>query len=211
VHPDGLHDRGTRILERRGRRTVDSAVDRPLERRARGLHEVAEIDAALGCCTMFRREVVRRVGGIDARFSPVWIEDDDFSLAVRREGWKAFYLPDVRVLHQPSRRNARHGPDGRPEKRPIQGPVELAALVPHRAKRLVGSWLALRKEPAWRVSLLSRHYQAWREKWGFDPLNPNLDALRRRWRGSEICWADDEELRAAGRDIAQAYRSSKAP
>ncbi|MDX6667474.1 MAG: hypothetical protein QOK04_854 [Solirubrobacteraceae bacterium] len=205
VHPDGLHDRGTRILERRGRRTLDTAVDRPLERHAQNLDQVAEVDAALGCCTLFRREVARRVGGIDTRFSPVWIEDDDFSFAVRREGWKVFYHPDVRVVHQPTKRNARHGP--REGKRPIQGPVGLAALVPYRAKRLVGPWLALRKEPAWRVRLLNRHYQSWREKWGFDPLNPNLDAIRKRWHGSEILWAEDEELRAAGRDVAQTYRS----
>jgi GT2 family glycosyltransferase len=206
VHPDGLHDRGTRILERRGRRTLDSAVDRPLERHVRDLAEVAEVDTALGCCTLFPREVAQRVGGIDTRFSPVWIEDDDFALAARREGWKVFCLPDVRVLHQPSRRNARHGPG---EKRPIQGPVGLAALVPHRAKRLVGPWLALRKEPAWRVSMLTRHYRSWRDKWGFDPLNPDMDAIRKRWRGSELWWAHDDELRAAGRDIAQAFRSSE--
>jgi GT2 family glycosyltransferase len=208
VHPDGLHDRGTRILEPRGRRTVDSAVDRPLERQAREIDEVAEVDAALGCCTLFRREVAERVGGIDTRFSPVWIEDDDFALAIRREGWKVFYVPDVRVLHQATKRNARHGPQDR---RLIQGPVvDLVALIPYRAKRLVGPWLALRKEPEWRLRLLAGHYATWREKWGFDPLNPDLEAVRRRWGGSEIMWGEDEELRAAGARIADSYRSSLA-
>jgi hypothetical protein len=55
--------------------------------------------------------------------------------------------------------------------------------------------------------MLRRHYALWREKWGFDPLNPDLEAIRKRWRGSEIWWAADDELRSAGRDIAWAYRS----
>ena len=208
VHPDGLHDRGTRILEPRGRRTVDSAVDRPLERQAREIDEVTEVDAALGCCTLFRREVAQRVGGIDTRFSPVWIEDDDFSFSIRREGWKVFYIPDVRVLHQPTRRNDRHGHQHR---RPASGPVvDLMALIPHRVKRLIGPWLALRREPEWRLQLLAGHYATWREKWGFDPLNPDLDAVRKRWGGTEILWAEDEELLAAGRRIADSYQSSLA-
>jgi hypothetical protein len=36
-----------------------------------------------------------------------------------------------------------------------------------------------------------------------------MDAIRKRWRGSELWWAHDDELRAAGRDIAQAFRSSE--
>lgn len=205
VHPDGLHDRGTRILERRGRRTLDSAVARPLEADALAFDEVVEVDAALGCCTLFRREVADRVGGMDPVYSPVWIEDDDFSLAVRREGWKVFCLPDVRVVHRQTRRNPRHGPGGRA---PVRGPSGLVQKVPHFVKRPLAARLAVGREAPWRLELLARHYASWREKWGFDPLNPDLDAIGSRWGGTEVWWSHDDDMRAAGRRIADAYAAA---
>src|SRR5919206_264690 len=56
-------NRGTRILEPAGRRTLDSAVDRPLARRVPFRDEIAEVDSALGCCTLFPRAVAERIGG----------------------------------------------------------------------------------------------------------------------------------------------------
>jgi GT2 family glycosyltransferase len=205
VHPDGLHDRGTRILERRGRRTLDSAVARPLEADALDGDRVSEVDAALGCCTLFRREVAHRVGGLDPLFSPVWVEDDDFALGVRREGWKVFCLPEVRVVHHQMRRNPRQGPIG---KRSPAVPRRLVGLVPHFLKRPLAARMTLSREAPWRLELLARHYASWFEKWGFDPLNPDLNSVRRRWGGSEVCWAGDHELSAAGRTIAAAYKDA---
>ena len=49
---------------------------------------------------------------------------------------------------------------------------------------------------------LHHHYAYWREKWGFDPLNPDMDAVLRRYGGSEVCWRYDEGMRAAGERIA---------
>jgi hypothetical protein len=55
-------------------------------------------------------------------------------------------------------------------------------------------------------ALLERHHAHWREKWGFDPLNPDLDAVRGRWGGTEICWRFDDERRAAGEEILARWR-----
>jgi GT2 family glycosyltransferase len=202
IDADGLRDRGTRILEPRSERTLDSIVLRPTEEESEGGDEIAEVDCALGCCTAFRREVADAVGGIDPTFSPVWVEDDDYTLAARREGWKVFYLPDVRVIHRISKRNPRHGATARPLKRAI----ELGGrILPHALKRPFIPKLAASREPPWRVELLRKHYAAWERKWGFDPVNPDLDAILARWGGSEVCWAYDDGMRTAGESIARRY------
>jgi GT2 family glycosyltransferase len=206
ICPEGLHDRGARLLEPVGGRTLDSTVERPFERDAAGGDEIAEVDAALGCCTLFSRATAERIGGIDPRYHPVWVEDDDFALAVRREGQKVFFLPDVRVLHQQGRRNPRHGAEGRKGNRAI---ALAGRVTPMALKRRLSARLAVSNEPAWRVELLQRHYAAWKEKWGFDPVNPDMDAIRSRWGGTEVCWASDPERVAAGREIAAAYRSRR--
>jgi GT2 family glycosyltransferase len=206
VGPEGLHDRGTTIAEPAGRRTLDIAVERPLASDAPGGDAIAEVDGAIGCCTMFSRALAERIGGFDTRWSPVAFEDFDFALGARALDKKVFFLPDVEVTHRVSLRNPRE--DSRKE------------LWLWRARRAVGDFvpLAVRKriaraakiaehDPA-RVALLQRHYASWREKWGWDPLNPDMDAIRERWGGTEVCWRYDDERRAAGEAIAAAGRKS---
>ena len=205
IAPEGLHDRGCEVLERVGRRTLDAAVHRPPAHEAPGRDELAEVDTALGCCTLFSRETFDRAGGLDPRYSPVWVEDDDFGLAVRREGQKVFFLPDVEVIHRTTRRNHRHGPGGR-----LPSPLRAAIgrRIPPAVRRRLGTGAqAIASEAPWRRELLQRHYAAWREKWGFDPLNPNLEAVRGRYGDTEVCWSLDPDRRAAGQEIVARYRS----
>ena len=35
---------------------------------------------------------------------------------------------------------------------------------------------------------LRHHYAYWRATWGWDPLNPDMEAIARRWGGTEVCW-----------------------
>ena len=107
VGPLGLHDLGTHVLEEPGRRTFDSCVDRPLAAEVPGA--IAEVDTALGCCTMFSTDLAREIG-FDPGFSPVWLEDDDFGLEVRKRGGKVFILPEVEITHRTNMRNPRHEP-----------------------------------------------------------------------------------------------------
>ncbi len=167
---------------------------------------MAEVDAALGCCTLFTRAMAERIGGLDPVYSPVWVEDDDFALAVRREGKKIFYFPDVRVVHHTTRRNKRHGGVG---KRPSELRSKLGRIVPLSLKRGLSARSVISREEPWRLELLRGHYEAWREKWGFDPLNPDMDAVRERYGGTEVCWRYDDEMRTAGEEIADAWRRSR--
>jgi hypothetical protein len=64
-------------------------------------------------------------------------------------------------------------------------------------------------DPA-RVEMLRRHYAYWREKWGFDPVNPDMDEVLRRYGGTEVCWAYDDELRREGEAILRAWSERSA-
>jgi hypothetical protein len=82
----------------------------------------------------------------------------------------------------------------------------IGRFVPERLRDAAAARAGLGDYDPERVALLRRHYAAWREKWGFDPLNPDMDAVLESWGGSEVCWAYDDDLRRAGEEIAAAYR-----
>lgn len=107
VGPEGVHDRGTTITEPVGSRTLDIAVQRPLASPADEGNRIAEIDGAIGCCTMFSRELAERIGGFDHRYDPVGFEDFDFALGARRLDRKVFFFPEVEVVHRLTLRNPR--------------------------------------------------------------------------------------------------------
>ncbi len=208
VSPMGVYSRGSVPTEPAGRRTLDIAVEYPREREAAGVGAIAEVDGAIGCCMMFDRELWRRIGGFDTRYSPAGFEDFDFALGARLLGLKVFLMPGVRVVHRISMRNPREATSRR-----------LMAMF--RLRRTIGHWVPERlraaaaaraglgdHDPA-RIEMLRRHYAAWEDKWGFDPINPDMDAVRGRYAGTELLWAEDPEMRAAGQDIVRRYSSPR--
>jgi GT2 family glycosyltransferase len=207
VGPEGVHDRGTRIAEPVGERTLDLNVERPLDRDTNEGDAPAEVDSAGGSIMLFSRELAGEIGGFDTGYSPVWVEDYDFALGARRLGRKVFYLPEVRVVHRVSLRNPRHAASRR----------ELALYgLRRRVGHLVPAGLRARAAAAARlghhdprhVAQLRRHYAYWERKWGWDPLNPDMDRLLARWGGTEVAWAYDPERRRAGEEILAAFSSA---
>jgi len=206
----GLYDLGTFPTEPTGRRTLDSNVHRPVRSFPGG--RPYEVDTVLATCIGFRLEDARAVGGFDMRFSPVWIEDDDFGLALRRLGRKVIVDPSLQILHKVSLRGSRKPGDGG-----ASGPspasnagTNLLAMVRQRLGH------ALRPMPpnfspmkmstpgesaSWRTDILRSHYRAWREKWGFDPLNPDLAEVFERHYDSEICWLYNRDRYLQGRRL----------
>ncbi len=204
VGPDGMHDRGTKIAEPAGARTLHSVVERPRETEVRHLERYAEVDAALGCCMMYSKDLAQQIGGYDLEWSPVWFDDMDIALSARRFGKKVFFCPEVRVLHRLSLRNSRAA--GSPAARArTRARRALGRVVPQAGKDLIIRAAKLNKMPPDKVALLDHHYAYWREKWGFDALNPDMDSVLSRWGDTEVCWAFDAERRHAGEEIIAAY------
>ena len=55
------------------------------------------------------------------------------------------------------------------------------------------------------IECLQHHYHYWREKWGFDLLNPDMDDVLARYGGTEVCWRYDDAMRADGERIAASH------
>jgi GT2 family glycosyltransferase len=206
VSPAGIHSRGTVIREPVGARTLDIAVDYPLAEDAEGGDEPAEVDGVIGCCMMFDRELWEAVGGFDPRYAPAGFEDFDFALGVRAQGRKVFFMSDVEVIHRISMRNPREATSRR-----VMALYRLrrtiGRFVPERLRDAAAARAGLGDYDPERIAMLRRHYAAWRDKWGFDALNPDMESVLARWGGTEVCWAYDDALRAAGQRILASYRS----
>jgi hypothetical protein len=208
IGPAGLYDRGSEPTEPVGRRTLHSRVARVREGESPLEGAIAEVDSGIGCCMMYRRADALSFGGYDLGFSPVWFDDLDLCLSIRRLGKKAFYFPDVRVLHRLSARDAAAAEPLRGRERVLS---ELrrrsGALVPPRWREAVGRRLGLDKPKPEHLERLHHHYAYWQEKWGWDPLRPDMEAIRARYGDTELWWAQDPERRRAGEEIAAAHSS----
>jgi GT2 family glycosyltransferase len=64
------------------------------------LGQSQEIDQPAGACLMFRKSVWEALQGFDESFYPLWFEDVDFCLRLRRTGLKILLEPNCRLLHQ---------------------------------------------------------------------------------------------------------------
>ncbi len=58
-----------------------------------------EVDQPAGAFLMFRREIWAALGGFDEGFHPVWFEDVDFCLRVRRNGSRIRFVPGAVARH----------------------------------------------------------------------------------------------------------------
>ncbi len=202
--PEGLHDRPSRITERVGRRVWHTRVDRPLEGTSMEERRVAEVDSGIGCCMMYRRADAVQAGGYDPGFSPVWFDDIDLCIAIRREGRKVFFTPDVRIVHRVTMRDPSRGERNGIRDRALRRSRGLAARVGSvspAVRSAVARRMGLNRPPPEHVERLLHHYGYWREKWGWDLLNPDITELRRRYGDTEICWALDPHRKAGGEEL----------
>jgi GT2 family glycosyltransferase len=213
VSPAGWHERPLFPSEPVGsRRFLNRVRERPREGEAgEAERRVAEVDSGIGCCMMYRREDALAAGGYDRNYSPVWFDDVDLCIAIRMLGRKAFCLPEVRAIH--------HFGARAPDRSRARFRGAKTAAIRQTAGRLPGTMRA-RAERRYDVDLqgqytreqcarLHHHHAYWRQKWGWDALNPDMDEVRRRWGGTEICWATDPERRLAGELIVEAHHEAR--
>ncbi len=211
ISATGLHDRGSRPTEPAGSRTLHAHVKRVKPEAAGTLvTELAEIDAAIGVCMLYPRALAEAIGGYDPGFSPVWFDDVDLSLSARRLGLKVFFLPGVEFVHRLELRNDRSATSKvwAARKRARRA---VARMIP---PRVTDALMRLELLPAvhspHELRRLHHHYGYWREKWGFDLINPDMTRLLSRYGETEVCWAYDPARRAAGERIVAAWSKANA-
>ena len=76
----------------------------PLNRRYRYLDRDLDqgggpVEQPAGAFLMFRRDVWKKLGGLDEGFFPIWFEDVDFCLRAVEAGYKIQYVPGVEAEH----------------------------------------------------------------------------------------------------------------
>jgi GT2 family glycosyltransferase len=208
IGPEGLHDGGTEISEPVGRRTYHFRVFRPREAKCEACKRLAEVDGGIGCCMIYRRTLALEAGGYDAGYAPVWFDDLDLTIAIRSRGYKVFFMPDVRVIHRPGMQQRDWRPT--PRQRLVSVLKLVRSLLPPRGRLWFVQTLNLDRPAPKHGERLAHHYAYWREKWGFDMLNPDMDAVRERWGHTEVCWRSNPEMREAGERIVAAYEDRSA-
>lgn len=69
-----------------------------------------QVDWISGCAILVKREVIEKIGGLDARFFYYW-EETDWCLRARENGWKVLHAPQARLWHKGVQRDYRPGPN----------------------------------------------------------------------------------------------------
>jgi GT2 family glycosyltransferase len=64
------------------------------------LDQPSEAEQPAGALLMLRREAWSALGGFDEGYWPLWFEDVDFLLRLRRAGYRTLYVPQVEGVHQ---------------------------------------------------------------------------------------------------------------
>ena len=71
--------------------------------------EIAQVEAVSGSCMMIRKDVLAQIGYLDERYF-AYQEDTDFCFRANQVGWKVFYLPFAKVMHQGGKGGSRTEP-----------------------------------------------------------------------------------------------------
>jgi N-acetylglucosaminyl-diphospho-decaprenol L-rhamnosyltransferase len=102
-------------LDRLKRRSFDPAQARD---------EAASVDWILGACMVVRAEILKTVGVLDSRLSPiVYMEEVDWCLRTRRAGWEIAFVPQAVITH--------HGGQSTKATRPGADPMRLELMRTH--------------------------------------------------------------------------------
>lgn len=65
--------------------------------------EIRPCDYVTGAAFFIRRELLNKIGLLDAGFFPIYFEEVDYCWRARRRGYQVYYVPEIRVYHYESR------------------------------------------------------------------------------------------------------------
>lgn len=74
-------------------------------------NKIVEFPRVAFLCTLIKKEVIEKIGGLDERFSPGNFEDDDFCLRAQVAGYKTVIAHDVFIHHYGSKSFKANGID----------------------------------------------------------------------------------------------------
>lgn len=66
-----------------------------------------EVEVLVGAFMLIRKSILEKIGLLDERFFMYW-EDTDFCIRIRENGFKNYYLGDVKIIHYKGESNKRH-------------------------------------------------------------------------------------------------------
>jgi GT2 family glycosyltransferase len=66
-----------------------------------------EVEVLVGAFMLIRKSIFENIGLLDERFFMYW-EDTDFCIRIRENGFKNYYLGDVKIIHYKGESNKRH-------------------------------------------------------------------------------------------------------
>ncbi len=190
---EGLHDRGKKVKNIQKRKWDWETFVDPYSLN-NIINVPAELDSALGVFTFCDRKTALKIGGFDENY-PLWIEDDDFYFSFRKFNKKVFYTPFIEICHRFSLRGNRNPSSWKRNKTLKQKMKNL--FVRHKT------------DPDWRPNILRHDYQYWKEKWGFDLLNPSIENIKTKYAESEICWRYNPAMLKEGQEIVKKYLEVK--
>ncbi len=223
----GFTMRGCVTWEPVGKRTGDTSA--PSDEMIRLLADIpSEVDTAAGICTFSDRETAMKIGGFDVNY-PLWVEDIDFYLSYRLHNKKCFYLPEIESCHRISLRGSRNAAAWKKHSQSFWKKISRALFYTSgvnywRYKFLGLPVLTIKQKNdnqntyyLFRIPVYEKRVLSYKEitlqhdfaymsqKWGFDCLNPNMAEVLEKYKGTEVVWAYDENLRKIGEDILAEY------
>lgn len=60
---------------------------------------VFEVDHVMGAFMMIKNDVVNKIGLLDEHYSPYLLEDTDYCINAKKEGFKVVSVPNVKIIH----------------------------------------------------------------------------------------------------------------
>jgi len=62
--------------------------------------EVFEVDHVMGAFLLIKKKVIDKIGVLDERFNPYLLEDTDYCLTAKKNGFKIVSVPFVEIIHK---------------------------------------------------------------------------------------------------------------
>ena len=64
---------------------------------------VLDVDQFMGSCMLIKKDLIKKIGGLDELFTPFLLEDSDYCLRAKREGYSVKIVTSATIIHKKSK------------------------------------------------------------------------------------------------------------